>query len=67
MGVRLPRALVKALGLKAGDELEVVSATPTLIAVAKDDSRVQAIDRMRARAWPIPDGYSFDRDENNAR
>lgn len=67
MGVRLPRALVKALGLKAGDELEVVSATPTRIAVAKDDSRVQAIDRMRARAWPIPDGYSFDRDEANAR
>ncbi len=67
LGVRLPRALVKALGLKAGDELEVVSATPTRIAVAKDDSRVQAIDRMRARAWPIPDGYSFDRDEANAR
>ncbi len=67
LGVRLPRALVKALGLKAGDELEVVSATPTRIAVAKDDSRVQAIDRMRARAWRIPDGYSFDRDEVNAR
>ena len=67
LGVRLPRVLVKALGLKAGDELEVVSATPTRIAVAKDDSRVQAIDRMRARAWPIPDGYSFDRDEANAR
>jgi len=67
LGVRLPRVLVKALGLKAGDELEVVSATPTRIAVAKDDSRVQAVDRMRARAWPIPEGYSFDRDEINAR
>lgn len=67
LGVRLPRVLVKALGLKAGDELEVVSATPTRIALAKDDSRVQAIDRMRARAWPIPEGYSFDRDEINAR
>lgn len=67
LGVRLPRVLVKALGLKAGDELEVVSATPTRIVVAKDDSRVQAIDRMRARAWPIPEGYNFDRDEVNAR
>ena len=60
--------LVKALGLKAeGDELEVVSATRTRIVVAKDDSRVQAIERMRARAWPIPEGYNFDRDEVNAR
>lgn len=67
LGVRLPRVLVKALGLKAGDELEVVSATSTRIVVAKDDSRVQAIDRMRARAWPIPEGYNFDRDEVNAR
>lgn len=67
LGVRLPRVLVKTLGLKAGDALEVVSATPTRIVVAKDDSRAQAIDRMRARAWPIPEGYSFDRDEVNAR
>lgn len=67
LGVRLPRVLVTALGLKAGDRLEVVSATQTRIVVAKDDSRVQAIDRMRARAWPIPEGYNFDRDEANAR
>ena len=67
LGVRLPRTLVKALGLKAGDELEVVSALPTRIVVARDDSRAQAIDRMRARAWPLPEGYSFDRDEVNAR
>lgn len=67
LGVRLPQKLVNALGLKPGDELEVVAATPTRIVVAKADSRVQAIERMRAREWPIPEGYSFDRDEVNAR
>ena len=67
LGVRLPRTLVKALGLKAGDELEVVSADPNQIVVARNDSRAQAIDRMRARAWPLPEGYSFDRDEVNTR
>lgn len=67
LGVRLPRTLVKALGLKAGDELEVVSAIPTRIVVARDDSRAQAIDRMRSREWPVPEGYSFDRDEVNTR
>ncbi len=67
LGVRLPRALVNALGLKPGDELEVVEARPSRIVVRRDDSRTQAVDRMRARAWPVPDGYAFDRDEANAR
>ena len=34
---------------------------------AKDDPRVQAVDRMRARAWSAPEDYAFDRDEANAR
>lgn len=67
LGVRLLRALVSALGLKPGDELEIVAATPTSIAVATADSRAQAIDRMRSRTWAIPEGYSFDRDEVNTR
>ena len=39
LGVRLPQKLVNALGLKPGDELEVVAATPTRIVVAKPDIR----------------------------
>ncbi len=67
LGVRLPRALVNDLGLKPGDELEVVAATSERIVVVRDDRRAQAVDRMRARAWPLPEGYAFDRDEANAR
>lgn len=67
LGVRLPRALVDNLGLKPGDELEVVASTPNRIVVAKDDRRAQAVDRMRRRAWSLPDGYAFDRDEANSR
>ncbi len=67
MAVQLPRKLVNALGLKPGDELEVVAANPTRIVVAKLDRWKEAVDRMRARAWPMPDGYSLDRDEVNAR
>ena len=67
LGVRLPRALVNDLGLKPGDELEVVAATSERIVVVRDDRRAQAVDRMRARAWPLPEGYGFDRDEANAR
>lgn len=67
LGVRLPRALVDDLGLKPGDELEVVAATATRIEVAKDARRAQAIDRMRARGLRFPEGYAFDRHEANTR
>ncbi len=67
LGVRLPRALVDDLGLKPGDELEVVAATAARIEVAKDARRAQAIDRMRARGLRFPEGYAFDRDEANTR
>ena len=67
LGVRLPRALVDRLGLKPGDELNVVSATPERIEVEKDMRRVEAVDRMRARGLCVPEGYVFDRGDANAR
>ena len=67
LAVRLPIALVNDLDLKAGDRLEIVSADRGRLAVARDDSRLRAIERMRARALPIPSDYAFDRDEANAR
>lgn len=66
LAVRLPRTLVNDLGLKAGDHLEVVSANPERLAVARDERRLRAIERMRARALPIPADYAFDREEANA-
>ncbi len=67
LAVRLPQALVEDLGLKPGDELEVVSAASKGIAVSKDECRRLAVERMRERAWPMPEGYAFNRDEANAR
>ena len=67
LAVRLPKSLVDHLGLKPGDELELVSARPTRLAVTKDKRREQAIERMRRRALDLPDGYSFDRNEASAR
>ncbi len=67
LAVRLPKALVNALDLKAGDRLEIVSANPGRLAIARDERRLRAIERMRARALPIPDDYIFDRNEANAR
>lgn len=67
LAVRLPKAVVDELGLKAGDRLEIVSATRGRLAVARDESRRRALERMHARALPIPADYTIDRDEANAR
>ena len=67
LAVRLPRTVVNDLGLKSGDRLEIVSADPGRLVVARDESRRRAIERMRARALPIPADYAFDRNEANAR
>jgi antitoxin MazE len=68
LAVRLPKALVEELGLKEGDQLNVVAASDGAIEVeTKEDQRRKALDRMAARNWTLPDGYRFDRDEANER
>lgn len=67
LAIRLPKAVAEDLGLKPGDELELVSATSKRVVVAKDERRRLAVERMRDRAWPMPEGYVFNRDEANAR
>jgi antitoxin MazE len=68
LAVRLPKALVDQLGLKEGDELNVVAAKDGVIEVeTREDQRRRAIDRMAARNWTLPPDYKFDRDEANER
>jgi antitoxin MazE len=67
LAVRLPRALVDRLGLKAGDEVEIIAAEPGRIAIARVRRREAAVARMRARALPISEDARFDRDEANRR
>jgi antitoxin MazE len=67
LAVRLPRALVERLGLRPGDALEVVAAEEGRIVVEKQRARGEAVARMAARGWTVPEGYRFDRDEANAR
>jgi antitoxin MazE len=68
LAVRLPKALVEELGLKEGDELEVVAARQGTIEVeTKEERRRRAIENIRARNWTLPADYKFDRDEANER
>ncbi len=67
LAVRLPKAVVEDLGLKPGDRLEIVSTDAGRIVIAREDRRVRAVERMRARAWPMPEGFAYDRGEANSR
>lgn len=68
LAVRLPKALVDELGLKEGDELNLVAArNGTLEVETKENQRKAALERLASLNWSLPPGYKFDRDEANER
>lgn len=66
LAVRLPKKLVDEMGLKPGDELNVVEASGGRILVEKDRRRQRALENMRARQWTASVGYAFDREYGDA-
>ncbi len=67
LAVRLPKALVEKMGLRAGDELNIVDVAERTLVVEKESRRKAAIESMRARKWTLPADYKFDRDKANER
>jgi antitoxin MazE len=67
LAVRLPKALVDRLGLKEGDELNVVDVVERTLVVQKEDRRKAALERLAALNWTLPPDYKFDRDAANER
>ena len=67
LAVRLPKALVEALNLSPGDELNVVEASEGRIAVEKVDRRAEFLRQAEQFRFPLPEGYKSDRDETNER
>jgi antitoxin MazE len=67
LAVRLPDAVVKALKLKTGDEIEIVASGARRFEIGRDRSREKALERLRALKKPLPKGFRFDRDEANGR
>jgi antitoxin MazE len=67
LAVRLPRAVVEALRLKEGDEIEITVAGTRRFEVARDRSREQMLARLRKYRRRLPAGFKFDREEANAR
>ena len=67
LAVRLPAAIVEALQLKEGDEIEIEVADPRSLRVARDTTRDNAIEALRALGWILPPGFRFSREEANER
>jgi antitoxin MazE len=67
LAVRLPAAVVEALELKEGDEIEIHVAEPRVFGVARTPGRDDLLKRLRAFRGRLPADWTFDRDEANAR
>ena len=67
LAVRLPAAVVDALDLKEGDDIEIRIAGTREFEVARDRSREKALAKLRKLRRPLPAGFSFGRDEANER
>jgi antitoxin MazE len=67
LAVRLPAAVVEALGLKEGDQIEIRIADMRTFEVRRDRSRQDALDRLRKLRRPLPSGFVFDRADANVR
>jgi antitoxin MazE len=67
LAIRLPAAVVEALRLKEGDEIEIHIAAEREFAVERKPSRQDFLNRLRAYRGRLPSDFKFDREEANAR
>jgi antitoxin MazE len=67
LAVRLPTAVVDALELKEGDEIEIHIPDSREFGVPREPGRDELLKRLRAFRGRLPADFKFDRDEANAR
>ncbi len=67
LAIRLPAAIVKALELKEGDNIEIRVAGSREMEVGRDESRQRALETLRKLRRPFPPGFVFDREEAHER
>jgi len=67
LAIRLPSAVVEALELKEGDDIEIRVAGDRAFEVRRDRSTERAISRLRRLRRALPPGFTFSREEANER
>jgi antitoxin MazE len=67
LAIRLPAAVVEALELHEGDEIEIEVADRRRFRVARDRRRDDAIQALTKLGWRLPEDFRFSREEANRR
>jgi antitoxin MazE len=67
LAVRLPAAVVEAMALKEGDDIEIRVADERVFAIARKPDRAALLARLRSFRGRLPADFVFDRDEANGR
>jgi len=67
LAIRLPVAVVEALALKPGDEIEIHVADGRELSIARKSGRDVLLNRLRAFRGRLPADFRFGREEANAR
>jgi antitoxin MazE len=67
LAVRLPAAVVEALELKEGDDVEIHVADRCEFAVSRNPGREELLKCLRAFRGRLPAEFQFNREEANAR
>jgi antitoxin MazE len=67
LAVRLPKALVEKLGLRAGDDVNVTSADAETIVISRSGDKGDFLLKLRLLKKPKPEGFVWNRDDANTR
>ena len=67
LAIRLPASVVEALGLREGDDIEVVIEDERVFQVRKKLDRDALLFRLRKFRGKLPADFIFDREDANAR
>jgi antitoxin MazE len=67
LAIRLPAAVVEALELKEGDNIEIRVADKRTFDVCRDTTHQEALARLRKLRRPFPPGFVFNREEAHER
>jgi len=67
LAVRLPAAVIEALALSEGDDIEIKIADTRLFEISKKPSNQELLHKLRQFRGKLPADFHFDRDEVNER
>lgn len=67
LAIRIPASVVKALGLKEGDNVEILVEGAKSLSIRKSAETRELLERVRKLRGKLPRGFRFDRLKANKR